>query len=190
MSLEDKKLLEFCKSMNLTPTQVAELTESGVDVEKAKEGMEIFLKAAGMNFSMSGVGYNVVKVLNVVRNGEYGMFPQETGGFGSVGQRVTKSVPQQPSQCVDPIEEIQKSMQANYETMQRQAAQIEQLQNARGIRKSSDQEFPRNYEAEQTQQGDAPEDEGWGAEDSMEITHASAVKLAKSLGVEATLGKH
>lgn len=170
----DTQLLKLYKTLDLAPSQVQEIVDSGVDVEKAAEGWGMFMKAIGMNMSSKGIGHTMIKIMEAVRSGEFGTYPQETGmnmGPTPVGKSVSET---------EDVEALRKSMKENFEMMQACAARIERLENVKGLRKSQDVVMSGNLDEVQPPPGEMSLDT---AADWFEVSYAESEKLAKSIGM-------
>lgn len=111
--------------------EIAKAKEKGIDLAKATEGMEIFLKAIGMNFDWRGIGAMTLEFSQAAKNGEFGKFP--TDGIGSV-------LKSQPDDQLAQIEKAMQGLAAQNEQTQVQMAQMaqayEQIMKSRGQRQS------------------------------------------------------
>ena len=140
-----------------TADEIAKAKEKGIDLAKATEGMENFLKAIGMNFDWRGVGYMCLEFADAVKGGNFGGFPSP--GVGTL-------LKSQPG-ADDQLAQIEKAMQDMYAQNQQTQAQMQQLAQAyeqiaksRGQRQSQPG-LPMNFPQMQVQEPEI----GWNGID-------------------------
>lgn len=171
---EDKQL-KLLKKFDLPLSKIKELQEAGVDLEKAYEGVEMLTKAVGMNFSLQGLGATTIKLADVLRNGEFGSFPQNTSSsFGSSVSKSEGKTDVTKSEEGADVKELR-------ELVGQMTTQIDVLNKSRGIRKSTESAPPVQV---QTKPETNDDDKGWDSMDAMDLSAHEAAEVAKSMGLE------
>ena len=192
---KEKSVKDLIAKFDMRPSDVSKLEDvqkDGADIKKAYDYFLEVIKSLNIKMGDPQIGTTILSVVRCAQDGNFGTFPTPELAWGGSSPNISKSQQQQAQQSTQgsgqvdinkALLDLMQDAEEKEAAIKQLQVENEQLRNARGIRKSTDDIPLAASQQQQPQQSGEFDSADWGGLEGMSQTK-DAPRILKAMGYE------